>query len=642
MNIHSNNIPIYLNSFTIDIPSHATKKASLDLQNSIKQGNTTLMNTLIASGQPVNAQLPNGQMPLHFAVLENNEDIIASLLKHNADPQIKDAQGLSAMDHAILMKNDKVQAQLIAHQIGGNLKDVQEQIKNKASALNASLLQNKVNQISSTYTKNLNDINQAAFAGKTEYLTALLAGKSVNDYDSLGLTPIHYAILGNHIDTLEKLFVLGANTDILTSTIDREGDSLLHFAAVNGSKEMINCLIGLGVNTNVKNSKGETALHYAAAKENIAAMETLIRGGADPHLCDNNNISPLALIGISAFERDPLAISLPQTIIFLSTCAYLTTLVAVSDGWKYEGSTKILNFLDGLMTFLESMNIFLYSDSEKNSSLSIFAYLFSDSSSPLNFFARSWTTAIVAETAFKQLKKCSMNIGYRKLDIAKNIVVHSINTVSSIVRLYMSCINPHYIFGSQNDQSNENTNDDFSNDHDETKSNDDNSRKSNTNNDWKQSNDNYWRKHNEKYWENYWRKHNENYWRQSNNQWNNNNNRYADSHVSDACSQVANVNPLSLKKLSIIERLNYPDLVPECFKHALLMINPEFTEAQLKAKGKALYNSRFKEMMKTDVHPDKACFNRICSEKENEAIHNAYNRLVAARDTLNNHVKQKE
>lgn len=54
-----------------------------------------------------------GYSPLHFAVLENNPDVVEKLLERGADPSQVDSEGLSAIDHAAYQKNPKILSLLV-------------------------------------------------------------------------------------------------------------------------------------------------------------------------------------------------------------------------------------------------------------------------------------------------------------------------------------------------------------------------------------------------------------------------------------------------------------------------------------------------------------------------------------------------
>lgn len=65
----------------------------------------------------LNQMLPNGYLPLHFAVLEGQTESVQKLLESGADLSQKDAQGLTALEHAVYQKKPEILQLLIQHKI---------------------------------------------------------------------------------------------------------------------------------------------------------------------------------------------------------------------------------------------------------------------------------------------------------------------------------------------------------------------------------------------------------------------------------------------------------------------------------------------------------------------------------------------
>lgn len=80
-----------------------------------------------------------------------------------------------------------------------------------------------------------------------------------------------------------KLFLLsGMSPD----TADRNGITLLMWAAGKGHAEIVRLLLQQGANVNLQNSKGKTALMSAAYYGRVETLKVLIESGADPGLKD--------------------------------------------------------------------------------------------------------------------------------------------------------------------------------------------------------------------------------------------------------------------------------------------------------------------------------------------------------------------
>ncbi|HSX37478.1 MAG TPA: ankyrin repeat domain-containing protein [Chlamydiales bacterium] len=440
-------------SFSASFPNIQKQQAMLlqnllfDFQNSIKQGNVSQVTDLIDQGLSVNQALPNGELPLHFAVRLGKHDVVLALLKSGADPEVQDFQKLSAIDHAALMKNESMIANILGYKIGQDLKTVQEQMQRKGSASHVHQLKNKIQKISTVNVQKLNVINQAAYQGNLDKLTQSLSSYTLNELDANGLAPIHYAILGNQNAAVEKLIALGAKINIM----NKEGDSLLHFAAISSSSQILNQLIHSGIDLNHKNLCGATALHYASAQENLSAVESLVKAGANPYFLDNRGMSPLAMIGTSAFERDPLSLPKTQVVLFAATSLYWLSLLAITSGWVTSDSaqrTAILLMVGALITANWSEFGVLVTNLNKTwKKVIAWIGMFGFSAiPPFNIGFQAWKTYYVARSAFEGLKNCWNNIGYRNWAVMRNVTVYSVNTAQSTYVLYRQCAVTYELF----------------------------------------------------------------------------------------------------------------------------------------------------------------------------------------------------
>ncbi len=80
-----------------------------------------------------------------------------------------------------------------------------------------------------------------------------------------------------------KLFLLsGMSPD----TADRNGITILMWAAGKGHAEIVRLLLQHGANVNLQASKGKTALMSAAYYGRLETLKVLIESGADPGLKD--------------------------------------------------------------------------------------------------------------------------------------------------------------------------------------------------------------------------------------------------------------------------------------------------------------------------------------------------------------------
>ena len=90
-------------------------------------------------------------------------------------------------------------------------------------------------------------------------------------------TPLYWAVLQGHIDTVKLLLDRGAEVD----KADNNGITPLHWAAKIGYKEMLQLLLNGGARVDTADKQGSTALHRAASHFHIHIVKLLLDAGAD-------------------------------------------------------------------------------------------------------------------------------------------------------------------------------------------------------------------------------------------------------------------------------------------------------------------------------------------------------------------------
>lgn len=150
--------------------------------------------------------------------------------------------------------------------------------------------------------------------------------------DSLGATPLHFAVRENKLEIVRVLLEAGADS----SLEDENGDTAMTSAADREHIAIARLLIEKGTSIDSKNSKGitalmrevpyeekddtlakielgasleltdpnrRTALLLAAARPNLGAMEALLDAGADPNAADHMGRTPLMAVLTSDFSE---------------------------------------------------------------------------------------------------------------------------------------------------------------------------------------------------------------------------------------------------------------------------------------------------------------------------------------------------
>ena len=101
--------------------------------------------------------------------------------------------------------------------------------------------------------------------------------------DSRGYTALHYAALNGHREVVLLLLSYEASCN----SVDQAGSSPLHLAAWAGHGEVVRLLLDTGPsipNVNLTNGDKETALHCAAQYGHMECVKLLLDAGADPNI----------------------------------------------------------------------------------------------------------------------------------------------------------------------------------------------------------------------------------------------------------------------------------------------------------------------------------------------------------------------
>lgn len=176
--------------------------------------------------------------PLCIAVIKMSFPLVAWLLKHGADPNIKNWNGCTPLYYALgKYRNLDIARLLVKH--------------------GASILVDDEDRVSWLHI--------AAGLGKLRFVCRLVAcGIDVNVVDRRNLTPLHHAW-------------------------------------IHGQKRVVEWLLAHGADVNAADENGETLLHFAVHNKDRKGVEFLLRNGGDPRIPDNHGMTPTSLFRQSDF-----------------------------------------------------------------------------------------------------------------------------------------------------------------------------------------------------------------------------------------------------------------------------------------------------------------------------------------------------
>ncbi|XP_053319390.1 uncharacterized protein LOC128491189 [Spea bombifrons] len=131
------------------------------------------------------------------------------------------------------------------------------------------------------YAAHANDINQVN--------EILKSGCNILNRNGSGLTALHFAAFGGHVEILQKLLNYVPQAINIQSI---KGASLMHEAVRGKCIEAVKFLIDIGANLNLQDQDGNTPLHLAGSirPARVASLisQSLMQGGADTGMRNKN------------------------------------------------------------------------------------------------------------------------------------------------------------------------------------------------------------------------------------------------------------------------------------------------------------------------------------------------------------------
>uniref|UniRef100_A0A2N9IHY9 MSP domain-containing protein n=1 Tax=Fagus sylvatica TaxID=28930 RepID=A0A2N9IHY9_FAGSY len=134
-------------------------------------------------------------------------------------------------------------------------------------------------------------ITLAIRAGDLDILKVLIASgcKIDNSVDRI----LHEAAATDRVDLMEVLFKLFGDSDV--NSVDLDGRTPIHVAAVRGFVEVIRFCVSVGGKADVSDRNGWIPLHYAAAEGHLQAVEYLLECCNVKYVVNNDGKTAFAL-----------------------------------------------------------------------------------------------------------------------------------------------------------------------------------------------------------------------------------------------------------------------------------------------------------------------------------------------------------
>jgi len=124
--------------------------------------------------------------------------------------------------------------------------------------------------------KKIASLHEACKFGNVKAVQEFLSkGVPCDITDANGITPIAYAIGGNHLEVVKGLMQIKADPH----NVDVGRNSGLHYAAGYGRKDLVEFLLNSGADANRKNAQGQTPLKVASRNKQAVTMKLLESAG---------------------------------------------------------------------------------------------------------------------------------------------------------------------------------------------------------------------------------------------------------------------------------------------------------------------------------------------------------------------------
>ena len=234
-----------------------------------KGGNNVIIEKLLSLGLDIDLRRSDGATPLMIAAFEGRLDALSVLIERKSDPTLKDNNGWTLLHYAAQGSNDVIIQNLLSLGL-----DIDSRRSDGATPLMIAACERRLDAFS--------------------VLIERRSDPTLKDKD--GWTLLHYAARGGNNVIIEKLLSLGLYIDSRRS----DGATPLMIAACHGRLDAFSVLIERRSDPTLKNNYGDTLLHYAAQGSNDVIIQNLLSLGLDIDSRRSDGATPLM---IAACER---------------------------------------------------------------------------------------------------------------------------------------------------------------------------------------------------------------------------------------------------------------------------------------------------------------------------------------------------
>ncbi|KAJ3602376.1 hypothetical protein NHX12_030132 [Muraenolepis orangiensis] len=252
-------------------------------------GHLEIVKLLVGSGADVMCKDTQGYTPLHAAAGGGQLDVVKYLLTLNVEIDEGNVFGNSALHIACHTGQEAVAIQLM--NCGANVNQTNHHgytplhlaAISTSGTLCLELLVNNAADVNIQSKEGKSPLHMAAIHGRfTRSQILIQNGAEIDCMDMHGNTPLHVAARFGHELLIVTLISNGADV----------ARSPLHYAAANGSSQCTMAQVRAGAEVNEVDLMSCTPLHYAAASHTFSrCLEYLLDNGANPALKNGKGYS---------------------------------------------------------------------------------------------------------------------------------------------------------------------------------------------------------------------------------------------------------------------------------------------------------------------------------------------------------------
>uniref|UniRef100_A0AAX7SSZ2 Ankyrin repeat domain 52 n=1 Tax=Astatotilapia calliptera TaxID=8154 RepID=A0AAX7SSZ2_ASTCA len=266
-----------------------SKEGKSPLHMAAIHGRFTRSQILIQNGGEIDCVDKYGNTPLHVAAKYGHELLISTLMTNGADTARRGIHGMFPLHLAVLYGfSDCCRKLLSSGFIVSSM--------SKEHVLSAGFDINTPDNFGRTC------LHAAASGGYQCTVTLVSAGAEVNEPDQTGCTPLHYSAASQAFSScLEHLLDNGADPSMVNS----KGYSAVHYAAYHGNKQNLELLLEMSFNAlgDIESSIPVSPLHLAADKGHWQALRVLTETAAYVDMQDAAGRSVLYLAAQKGYAR---------------------------------------------------------------------------------------------------------------------------------------------------------------------------------------------------------------------------------------------------------------------------------------------------------------------------------------------------